>query len=384
MDEIQVFKPLLRERAIANVEEVLRSGWLGSGPKTKQFEKEFAKYIGCKHAIGVNSCTSALHLAMILAGVKKDSIVLTTPLTFVSTNLAIEYVGAKPWFCDVDNTGNISPETLKSALSHLDLKNVSALVVVHFAGYPADVDGLRRVLKDWSGRDIPIIEDCAHACGAKIGETRVGAASDFACFSFQAVKNMPVGDGGMLVVKDDAAAERARQLSWCGITKSTYSRTAETGEYLWEYDVPEIGYKYHMNDINAAIGLAQLEYIDEDNFIRESLMMRYKTHLKHKKLKFFSYKEDRTSSYHFYPCLVENRDKVLLALRERGIDCGVHYKLNHKYKAFSIIQEDIESQIPNAIRIESKILTLPLHLRLGFNDIDRIIENVGEVLDVSN
>jgi len=391
-DTIQVFKPKIREEAIQAVADVLRSGWIGLGPKVKEFEAEFASYIGTKHAIALNSCTSALHMALILANVKPGQVVFTTPLTFASTNLAIKYIGARPHFIDVDNYRNLDPACLEKAVKKYAPEDIGAVIVVHYSGIPARMNGIKIALRQSGRTDIPIIEDCAHACGSAVDGKKVGAEADLACFSFQAVKNLPAGDGGMLTTNSDEIAERARRLAWCGIDKSTFSRTAKTGEYLWQYDIPEIGYKYHMNDITAAIALEQLKYIDEDNNRRSQIANKYLSAFNNHHPKLYVYAWDQlpksvSPSYHFLPLLFKHRDEVLMKLRERGINCGVHYMLNNMFEPFKecpfeISSGALQSDVNGLAGFyEKHLLTLPIHLHLTDEDIAFIIKSVYEVCD---
>ena len=373
---IQVFKPLIREESIKAVSEVLSSGWIGLGPKTKEFEDDFAKFVGSNYAVALNSCTSALHLALLLTNVKPGQIVFTTPLTFVSTNLAIEYIGARPVFVDVLSDGNMSPESLREKLKEYAPEQLGAIMVVHFAGYPANLEALSGLSAEYN---VPMIEDCAHACGAIYRGNRIGN-SGICCFSFQAVKNLPIGDGGMLTFNAPNMLERAHRLRWCGIDKSTFSRSAPTGEYLWHYDVPEIGFKYHMNDISAAIGIEQLKYLEQDNARRASIAARYRMELGNiAGIEFPTHDDDRISSYHFLPARVRDRDRVLHELRARGIHCGVHYRLNSRYAPF---KDDLKN-CPDALILENELLTLPIHLLLTDEEIGYVIDVVKEIFKTS-
>jgi perosamine synthetase len=242
---IQLFKPYVTEEAINSVANVLRSGWIGLGPKTEQFEKAFAEYVGAKYAVAVNSATSALHLATIVSGIGANDEVLTTPLTFISTNHVILYQQANPVFVDVEErTLNLDLAKAESLVS----PRTKAIMVVHYGGNPLDIDRLY----DFAARHkLKVIEDAAHACGASFRGGRIGSFG-LTCFSFHAVKNLPLGDGGMVTTNDKALYDRLMRLRWLGIDRSTFARSE--GKYQWEYDVAEVGYKYHMNDISAAIG----------------------------------------------------------------------------------------------------------------------------------
>jgi perosamine synthetase len=215
---LNVFKPDVGDAEIEAVAEVLRSGWWGLGPKTAEFEKRFASFIGVKHAIGVNSCTAALDLALKLLAIKNGDEVIVPTLTFVSTAHAVAYNLAYPIFADVDEeTKNIDLEDVARKIT----VRTKAIIVVHYGGRPADLDELKKV-----AGDIPIIEDAAHACGARYKNHRVGANGNLTCYSFHAVKNLAMGDGGAVTTDDQAMSERVKRLRWLGIDKGTWDRTA--------------------------------------------------------------------------------------------------------------------------------------------------------------
>jgi perosamine synthetase len=354
---IQLFRPSISEKAIANVADVLRSGWLGLGPRTREFESRFAEYVGAPYCVGLNSCTSAIHLALHLLDLPPESEVITTPLTFVSTNHAILYEGLTPVFADIDRkTGNLLADDVRSRIT----VKARAMIVVHYGGYPADIDELYALARE---NGITIIEDCAHACGAMYKGTRIGSHGDFHAFSFHAVKNLPMGDGGALTVRSADHDSRLRRLRWLGIDKDTYRRTTRT-TYDWEYDVPEVGFKYHMNDIEAAIGLAQLDLVDIENERRADIARMYDAALSGVAgVKLPARTDDRMSSYHLYPVLVENREGFVAKLKEAGIGAGVHYRRNDEYPMYS------RAELPNAEWFSSRVVSLPMHLCLTDEDV---------------
>ena len=251
---IPVYRPYHDDLEMKYLKEVIDSGWWGMGPKTAEFETKFAHYIGSKHALGLNSATAALHLALMCVGVKNAE-VITPAMTFVSTNHAILYNGGIPVFCDVepDNLNMTADEILK-----LITPKTKAIIVVHYGGYACDMDPIMELA---TKHNLVVIEDCAHACGGKYKDKMLGSIGHFGSFSFQAVKNLATGDGGMLTTNSDEWAERIKKLRWVGISKDTFDRGAGNS-YDWFYDVTELGYKYHMNDIIAAIGLAQFEKLE--------------------------------------------------------------------------------------------------------------------------
>jgi perosamine synthetase len=362
---IPLFRPSISNEAIEAVTDVLRSGWLGLGPRTREFEEQFAAYIGAPHCVGLNSCTSAIHLALKILDLPKGSEVITTALTFVSTNHAILYEDLKPVFADIDPaTGNLSVASVAEKITD----RTRALLVVHYGGYPADIDELYELARS---RGIAVIEDCAHACGSTYKGGRVGSHGDLHAFSFHAVKNLPMGDGGALTVRKTDDDARLRRLRWLGIDKDTFRRTTNT-TYDWEYDVPEIGYKYHMNDIGAAIGLAQLRLLDEQNARRTAIAKAYRAQLAAVPgVTLPSESEDRTSSYHLFPILVDNRDALIHKLKEAGVGTGVHYRRNDDYSMYE------RADLPATEWFSSHVLSLPMHMCLSDEDVGFVTRTIA-------
>lgn len=353
---IQVFKPRMKTDSIlSQMRHPLEMGWIGMGNKTAEFEKKIGEYLGLDndYVTAVNSCTAALHLAVKSLGLPPGARVLTTPITFISSNHVLLYEGLEPVFCDVDRyTGHI-----KIDRETVFRENVCAAIVVHMAGYPVDIP---------EDLGIPVIEDCAHAFGAEYSNgKKVGDSNNICCFSFHAVKNLPMGDGGAITGPD----KWFKKMRWMGIDKDTYSRSG--GGYAWEYDVSDVGYKYHMNDITAVIGIEQLKTIDEDNARRKTIADYYRANIKN--AEFPDYKSDRKSSYHFYPLFFEHRNKVYKALLEHEIFPGMHYKRNDKYKMYKT------RYLPGAEEWERHELTLPLHLELSDADVEHVVEVVNSI-----
>lgn len=353
--QIQLFRPLIREKAISAVSDTLRSGWIGLGPKTAEFENAFAQYVGAPYCVGVSSCTAALHLALKLLDLPTDSEVITTPITFVSTNHTILYEGLKPVFADVEPyTGNLDIKSVESKIT----EKTGAIIVMHYGGYPCDMDAFYSLGKK---NGIAIIEDCAHACGAEYRGKRIGGFGDLHAFSFHAVKNLPMGDGGALTVSSKYHDQRLRVLRWMGIDKDTYERsdTATNKVYSWEYDVGEVGFKYHMNDIDAAIGIVQLQYLEQDNARRRKIADIYMSELAGVPgIELMRYEDDRKSSRHLCCVLAENRDNLVDKLRENNVGVGVHYKRNDLYPMYE------KQNLPNVEFFAKHTLSLPLHLHL--------------------
>lgn len=361
VERIPLFKPKIAEEAIEAVGNVLRSGWIGLGPRTLEFERAFAHYVDAPHCIALNSGTAALHIALKLLGVGPGDEVISTALTFVSTNHSILYEGAEPVFADVQaHTGNLDPASIKDRLSD----RTKAIILVHFAGYPCDLDEIYALAKE---HNINVIEDCAHATGAEYRGKKIGEG-ELCTFSFHAVKNLPTGDGGALTTSSEAFDARSRKLRWLGIDKSTYQR-ASASNYSWDYLVEEVGYKYHMNDIAAAIALVQLEKLDEENARRQAIAARYTDQLAGTPgLRLLEYEKDRTSVFWFFPILAENRDELMAKLGEAKVDTGVHFRRNDAYPMYR------EQDLPATERFWRHELSLPMHLSLTDEQVDYVCE----------
>lgn len=371
---INLFRPYMCEEAIQAVGDVLRSGWIGLGPKTAEFEAAFARQVGARYAVGVNSATSALHLAMIIANVRDEDEVLTTPMTFISTNHAILYRRATPVFVDVDDrTLNLDLAAAEKLLS----PRTRAIVAVHYGGNPLDMDALYAF---GARHGLTVIEDAAHACGAAWRGKPVGSFG-LTCFSFHAVKNLPTGDGGMITTGDEAVYELLRQLRWMGISRSTFDRAQ--GQYKWEYDVPEVGYKYHMNDITAAIGLANLKHLEEWNARRREIVRLYRRELAElcpAKLRFVEETPGAVSANHLCAIRVPHRNDVVNALAKRGIGTGVHYKPNHLYAPYADARR---GDLRVAERAFAELISLPLHVLLTDDDVQYVCAALRDILTAS-
>jgi perosamine synthetase len=369
---MQLFKPNITQAAIEAVAEVLKSGWIGLGPKVAEFEKRFAEYCGAKYAVALNSATAALHLALIVSDVKEGDEVISAPLTFVSTNHVILYQRAAPVFADIDpRTYCISPGSIKKMIT----RKTKAIVCVHYGGHPCDLDTLYKIAAD---HNIRLIEDAAHACGSSYKGKKIGSFG-LTCFSFHAVKNLPVGDGGMITTNDEEQYHRLIRLRWLGIDKDTYTRSSDdrnkTGTYAWKYDVPEIGYKYHMNDIAAAIGIEQLKVLDEHNEYRRKLAALYNQHLKHQDiiaLPFVS--PDVITAQHLYVIQAKRRDDLIAKLKAHDIAPGVHYIPNNTFPMYRRCRADVN----NVMKIWQTLISLPMHTLLSEGDIKRVASVINQ------
>jgi perosamine synthetase len=365
-ERISLFRTCLRDDAIGAATAVLESGWLGLGPRTAEFEAAFAAYLGAGHCVGLDSGTAAMQLAMRLLDLPQGAEVVTTPLTFVSANQAILLAGLTPVFADVDvETGNLDPESVAARLT----SRTGAVVVMRFAGQPCDLDELYGVAAD---AGIPLVEDCAHACGAVYRGQRIGTHGDVHAFSFGAVKNLPTGDGGALVVRSEKDAARLRRLRSFGVSASTYERVRASG-YSWDYDVTELGFRCHMDDVSAAIGLVQLRVLEEDNARRREIVEVYRTLLAGVPgLELLRVDADRQSANHMFVVLVKRRDDLVAKLSRAGIDTGVHYRPSYDYGLFG------GDPLPGVESLWRRAVSLPLHLALGDEDVERVASTIRE------
>jgi dTDP-4-amino-4,6-dideoxygalactose transaminase len=366
MKKIQVLKPKYRvDECLSEIKECLDIGWTGMGFKTIEFESQWKEYTKLPHAHFLSSATAGLHLAVKILKEKynwqDNDEIITTPFTFVSTNHAIAYENLKPCFADIDDSLNLDPKSIKNKIN----KNTRAII---FVGIGGNTQNLLDVIQIARENDLRIILDAAHMAGSRLKDRHVGFDVDVSVFSFQAVKNLPTADSGMICFNNEEDDKMARELSWLGINKDTFSRSNE-GSYKWDYTVNEVGYKYHGNSIMAALGIVGLKYLDEDNQVRRNLVARYIENLDGK-VKYIKH-ESSQNSRHLFQVVVEDRDSIIEYLSNNDIYPGVHYRQNNEYRPFQTEQTFIKSQY-----YSEHILSLPLHLELSMKDIDYICETL--------
>jgi len=367
---IPLFRPSYSNEEAEAVAETLRSGWVGLGPKTAQFEREFSQYVNSPYCVALNSGTAALHLALISLDLKRGDEVIVTPITFVSTVHVIEYVGATPVFADVEpDTLNIDPDDVKRKIT----SRTRAILPVHYGGHPCDMDALSKVSQD---RGITIVEDAAHACGAEYKGKKIGTLSPLTCFSFHAVKNLATGEGGAITYREPERNKYFREMRWMGISKDTWDRT-QTGEvYAWKYNVTRLGFKYHMHDISAAIGLVQLHKLDKNNERRHSIAAKYSRELKD--LDWIELPVEKSyarSSWHIYKISVRNlamRDALIEHLKRKEISPGVHYYPINLYPYYA----QSKQETPVASQTWKRILSIPMFPDLTEEQQDYVIEAI--------
>lgn len=350
------------------IAEVLQSGWLTTASKAKELETRFAEHIGVTHALAVNSCTSALHLALEAVGVRSGDKVLVPTMTFTSTVEVIRYLDAEPVLMDVDpRTSNVSVGIVAAALDANP--GAVAVIVVHYGGQPAPMgNGARAgIVELCQARGVRLIEDAAHAFPAKLGQRFVGNFGDITCFSFYANKTMTTGEGGMVVTNNDELADRIRTMRLHGIDRPVWERFTDKRS-SWEYDVIAPGFKYNMPDLNAAVGLAQLERAEAMRQQRQHCAMFYRESLIDCELLSMldCYCEADEHSWHLFPILISpelniTRNAFIDRLSEMGVGTSVHYKPVHRLRYYREEFNFRQQDYPGAERLWESTLSLPIY-----------------------
>jgi dTDP-4-amino-4,6-dideoxygalactose transaminase len=371
--------PLIEEAEIDEVVKTLRSGWLGTGPKVAQFENDMKAYKDAPHAIGVSSCTAALHLSILAAGIGPGDEVITSAMTFCATVNAIIHAGATPVLADIDpRTMNIDPAQVERRMT----PRTRAIIPVHFAGRPCDMDALGELARR-SG--LVMIEDCAHAIETEYRGRKAGTFGEYGCLSFYATKNVVTGEGGMVLTPDEKIATRIRLLALHGMSKDAWKRFGQEG--YRHYEVEEAGFKYNMMDLQAAIGIHQLARVEKCWNRRQEIWLRYQEILADLPLGLPANVEPHTRhAYHLYTVMVDeartgiSRDRFLDAMTAQNIGIGVHYLSvpEHPYyrKTFGWRPEDY----PHAMSVGRKTVSIPLSAKLTDDDQADVIEAIRRTL----
>jgi len=363
---IHLFRPHVPRKAIEFIREVLESRWIGQGPKVSEFENEISKrFCNGLPGIAVGSGTDALHLAYLLCDIKANDEVLVPVFTCTATSIPLLYMGAKPVFVDVNkNNMNIDVSDLERKIT----KRTKAITVVHYSGLPCDMELITEIGKEYG---LPIIEDAAHALGGSFNNKPIGSISDFTVFSFQAIKHLTTGDGGYLSIRNQDLLEKAKRLRWFGIDR----KAKQDG--IWDNDILEIGYKYQMTDLSAALGLAGLAEFTEVQDLRKLLFERYVSNLSASQNIVLLDTVDSAQKIHahwMFTIATKNRRKIQAKLYENGIESSqVHFR-NDRYKIF----RDNREILPNMDAVEDYYLVLPLHTQMKISDIDKVCEIVAD------
>lgn len=360
---IPVLRPTFDEQTKKELLQVLDSGWVGYGPKTIEFEKKFAEYVGAKYAVGTNSATSALDLCLKVFGIKGGELI-TSSMTFVADAIVGEWSGMDVTFADIDpRTLCLDPEALRIT------PQTKAIIAVDSHGRLADISGIRRKCLEAGRNDILIIEDAAHA----MYTPGAGRLADITVWSFQAVKTLPIFDGGMITTNDENVAKKLKTLTWLGIERSTFDRTAGSAGYQWEYDITQAdGIKAYMTDVQAVLGLGNLRRLEETNGRRRDIARRYDSAFKG--IPGFQAPE-YSYTVQYYTAEWENRDGLCEHLAKKDIATSVHFKPLHELTYW---RKGAKNSLPHTDTVWRKLLSLPVHNALTNEQVEYIIECVKE------
>jgi dTDP-4-amino-4,6-dideoxygalactose transaminase len=368
--------PLIEEDEINEVVSSMRSGWLGTGPKVARFEKDFSSYIGSPFTSAVNSCTAALHLSLLALKLEAGSEVITTPLTFCATINAIIHAGLKPVLADIDPvTMNIDPQNIEERIT----EKTRAIIPVHFAGRPCDMD---RIVEIATKNNLYIVEDCAHSIEAEYKGRRTGTFGRFGCFSFYVTKNVTTGEGGMVVAEDKEDASHIKMLALHGMSADAWKRFSDEG--YKHYFVVECGFKYNMMDLQAAIGIHQLEKVEGYHKKRKLIWDIYDREFSGLPVITPAQPQPQTThAYHLYTILIDrektgvSRDQFLQRMTDNNIGVGVHYLSIPEHPYYQENYGWKPEDYPNAMRIGRQTVSLPLSPKLSKKDVEDVISAVS-------
>lgn len=375
--DIQLFKAKYEvEECLNEIRECLEVGWTGMGFKTVKFEEAWKQYTGLPYAHYLNSSTMGLYMAIDIMkeeyGWNDGDEIISTPITFISTNHAIAKSNMKAVFADIDDTMCLDPKSVRERITD----KTKAIMYVGLGGNVGNYNEIVEICKE---HNLKFILDAAHMTGTRLNGKIPGKEADVVVYSFQAVKNLPTADSGMICFKDGKLDEIVRKKAWLGINKDTYARTQNMGNYKWRYDVEYVGEKGHGNSVMASIGLVQLKYVDRDNAYRRTICGWYRDRLAPyaDKIKFTRIEEGCESSCHLFQILVDDRDALIVALNQAGISPGVHYVANTDYKMYSYGK----GTCPHAEYVSEHTLSLPLNLYLSRSDVDYICDEVIKFIE---
>jgi dTDP-4-amino-4,6-dideoxygalactose transaminase len=376
MWKIPLFDRNFNESELHCVQEVLISGWLTMGEITAEFERQFAEFIGVKHAYAVSSGTAALHLAAMALDIGPGDEVICPSLTFVACANSIKYTGANPVFADITSKDNlnISPQDIESKITAA----TKAIQVVHFAGYPCDMDAIRDIAERYN---LNIIEDCAHAPGAKYKGASCGALGDVGCFSFFSNKNMTTAEGGMVTTNDDKIAAKIKLMRSHGMTTLTLDRHKGRAT---SYDVVSAGYNYRIDEIRSALGIQQLKTVKAANLRRKELVKLYNENLKPSEFLSIPFQETRGTNpaYHVFPIVVGGniaRSSFMAHLKENGVQTSIHYPPIHNFSYYAAHHK--ASALPNTEHVGAHEVTLPLYPSMTEEDVLYVCGIVNQYVD---
>ncbi|GAC1610702.1 MAG: DegT/DnrJ/EryC1/StrS family aminotransferase [Aquirhabdus sp.] len=372
-------QPEILQDEIDEVIDSMHKGWLGTGPKVARFEHNFATYKNVSHVAALNSCTAALHLSLLAAGIGPDDEVITTPMTFCATVNAIIHAGATPVLADIDaDSMNISPERILEKIT----AKTRAIVPVHFAGRACDMDAILAIARQ---HQLKIIEDCAHAIETEYHKKKAGTFGDFACFSFYATKNVSAGEGGMVLAKREEDIARIKVLGLHGMSKDAWKRFGDDG--YKHYQVVECGFKYNMMDLQAAMGIHQLERVEKNWLRREQIWQKYQSAFADLPVSLPAPVEaDTRHAYHLYILLINQRrcgitrDQFLDAMTAENIGVGVHYLSLPEHQYYRDRFGWFPENFPHAYRVGQETVSIPISPKLTDKDVDDVIAAVRRTL----
>jgi dTDP-4-amino-4,6-dideoxygalactose transaminase len=388
MRQIPFHRPAIGPDEEREVIDALRSGWITTGPKAKAFEREFAEYVGARNALAVAHCTGALHLALFAIGLRPGDEVITTPFTFTATAEVMGYLGARPVFVDIDpGTFNINPARIEEALESGQHQRVRAILPVHFAGQVCDMDRVMGIARRY---DLRIVEDAAHAVGSARhlegrGMSKVGAIGDITCFSFYATKNITAAEGGMITTEDDALAAKMAIASLHGMDRDAWKRYDASGS--WFYEIHDVGFKYNLSDVHAAIGLAQLRRVAELTARRQAVAQAYNEAfgpLEELQVPYVG--PGNEHAWHLYvlrlrPELLRvGRNQFVELLRSRGIGTSVHCIPLNKMDYYQTRYGYRSGDFPVAEDVYSRCLSLPIFPTMSSEDVAYVVDTVRALI----
>ena len=367
-------RPSIANDEIEAVSTVLKSGHLTTGPKVTEFEEGIKRYIGKGiYAAALNSCTAGLFLALQALDIKDGDEVILPTWTFAATGHVVLWRGAKPVLCDVDEASlNIDTEKMQRLIT----KRTKAVIPVHFAGYPCRMNEIMDIAKT---HNLHVIEDAAHALGTQYKGKKIGNFGKATVFSFYATKNLTCGEGGMLVSESEEIVEKIKKLSYFGINKEAYNRYAKLGN--WYYEIEELGYKYNMDSLHAAIGLVQLKKLDKMNQRRRHIASMYKKDLD-KRIRFTEDSKDNYHTFHLFPIRIDNglitKSDFINELKSRNVGTGVHFIPLHKHPYYQGILD--KGDFPVADRAHEEAVSIPMFPGMSDEDVFYVIENINDIL----
>ncbi len=358
---IPLFKVHYPKGVGAEIEKVFESGFITEGEKSDLFERKFSEYVGNPHCSLVNSCTSALTLGYHMSNVQPGDEVIATPMTCMATNEPLNIAGVKIVWADIDpTTGNIDPGSVEKKIT----SKTKAIVGVHWAGQPFDIDSINTIA---SNHGLKVIEDAAHAVGAKYNNVPIGNHSDYVCFSFQAIKHLTTADGGAIFSKSELEDKRIKKLRWFGLDRK-YNGSK------WEQDIGESGYKFHMNNINATIGIEQMKYIDNIVTAHKQNGQFYDNHLNNTRIKKLNRPQNCESSHWIYSLLVDDIEDFKKYMMDNGIGCDPVHVRNDRYTVF----KQFQTELPGCDEFCSKMVNIPVGWWLTDNERNHIVKTINE------